>query len=76
MAKSNDGGPTFPVSHYVNADGETFESKPTGITLRDYLAAKAMQALLTTTQREDCWMSNIVRNSYKIASLMIEERPK
>jgi hypothetical protein len=36
-----DGGPAFPVSNYVNASGETFESNVQGMTLRDYFAANA-----------------------------------
>lgn len=37
------GGPAFPVSSYVNVDGETWDSTIQGMTLRDYFAAKAMQ---------------------------------
>ncbi len=33
------GGPAFPVSHYVNDYGETLESQPTGMTLRDFFVA-------------------------------------
>jgi len=44
--ETNDGGPAFPVHKYVNADGETFTSEPTGMTIRDYFAAKAMQAMV------------------------------
>ena len=46
MSKINDGGPAFPVSYYVNTDGETFESSIQGMALRDYFAAKAMQGLI------------------------------
>ena len=42
MSESKDGGPAFPVHAYVNSDGETHESKPQGMTLRDYFAAKVM----------------------------------
>jgi hypothetical protein len=42
----NTGGPAFPVTSYVNSDGETFESQPQGMTLRDYFAAKAMLPLM------------------------------
>ena len=38
MSERNDGGPAFPVSSYVNADGETHESKPQGMSLRDAMA--------------------------------------
>lgn len=42
----NDGGPAFPVPNYVNADGESFISTPSGMSLRDYFAAMAMQAMI------------------------------
>lgn len=48
---TNDGGPAFPVPNYVNASGETHESKPNGMSLRDYFAAKAMQAMVGTYRR-------------------------
>ena len=36
--------PAFPVPSYVNASGETHDVSFKGMTLRDYFAAKAMQA--------------------------------
>lgn len=39
---NDDGGPAFPVPSYVNVDGETFESKPQGMTLRDWFAGQAL----------------------------------
>ena len=48
MTTPNDGGPAFPVHCYVNSDGETFVSEPTGMTLRDYFAAKAMAAMVAS----------------------------
>ena len=50
MTTPNDGGPAFPVHCYVNSDGETFVSEPTGMSLRDYFAAKAMQAIVSTSR--------------------------
>ncbi|MDH1177963.1 hypothetical protein N5C72_07745 [Achromobacter mucicolens] len=38
MSKIKDGGPAFPVPNYIKDLG-------TGLTLRDYFAAKAMQTL-------------------------------
>ena len=37
----------FPVSHYVNSDGETFMSEPTGMTLRDWFAGQTICGLVT-----------------------------
>ena len=36
----------FPVPRYVNSDGETWDSAIQGMDLRDYFAAKAMQAMI------------------------------
>jgi len=41
MTERNTGGPAFPGMDYVAQDGK---KNPEGMTLRDYFAAKAMQA--------------------------------
>lgn len=41
----NDGGPAFPVNYSNEADGPTV-MPTTGLTIRDYFAAKAMQGLI------------------------------
>lgn len=46
MSKHNDGGPAFPVASYVNSDGETFESKPAGMSLRDWFAGQAIVGVM------------------------------
>ena len=48
MSKIETGGPAFPVQTSITSDGSTLTVKgSSGLTLRDYFAAKAMQALLT-----------------------------
>jgi hypothetical protein len=49
--KINDGGPAFPVQEF-NADG-TPATLMLGMTLRDYLAAKALQGLMSTPDKSD-----------------------
>ncbi len=44
-----------------------------GMTLRDYFAAKAMQALITKNISK---MATITDISYKMADFMLEEREK
>ena len=44
MTAKNDGGPAFPVYDH-HADGQQFLAE-TGMTLRDYFAAKAMHQFL------------------------------
>jgi hypothetical protein len=55
------GGPAFPL---FAATGYT------GMTLRDYFAAKAMQALTQKYSHE----GDISRNAYKIADAMLKAR--
>ena len=86
----NNGGPAFPCkefSHIVVVDGdypqEVFTNAP-GMTLRDYFAAKAMQALIMkielTVSKADCehfhiekWKA-ISKGAYKYADAMLEEK--
>jgi hypothetical protein len=48
-----------------------------GITVRDYLAAKAMQSLVNgyTYLDDDCW-SDIAKGSYAVADAMMAERER
>jgi len=56
--------PAFPAMHYDLADNEH------GLTMRDYFAAKAMQALAEKHSHE----GDVSRNAYKIADAMLKER--
>jgi hypothetical protein len=65
----DDGGPAFPVPMHDDGNGKAIVRQ--GMTIRDYLAAKAMQSLLSDNEREwlpdfdevvedpdGCWMLN------------------
>jgi hypothetical protein len=81
---ANDGGPAFP------GNGEQFIDGPQGrmaqsawgmdgakgMSLRDYLAAKAMQGLIVDPQRVDQSREECARLSYLMADAMIMERAK
>ena len=75
MDKINDGGPAFPP-HW---DPKTH---PSGMTLRDYFAAKAMQGMLADSQtRESCpedheekWVRSFARVCYEFADAMLAAR--
>lgn len=78
MSKIKTGGPAFPLE---NA-GVEFQ---TGMTLRDYFAAKAMQSLFSNGQtlamvsqlaKEDGLSSLLfaARSSYEIADVMLKAR--
>lgn len=60
-----DGGPAFPVGSGDMRD-------PTGMTLRDYFAAKAMQAYIAC--RPDCDSDLVAGWAYANADAMLEER--
>jgi hypothetical protein len=69
------GGPAFPVTedNYVHKDN-------TGITIRDYFAAKAMQGFIMDEQiHKDAgsgseWLKGIAKAAYETADAMMEAR--
>lgn len=75
MSNTNTGGPAFPT---------ILENRPgsygtEGITVRDYFAAKAMQAAVTawntkSTDCAACVASIISDEAYEIADAMLEAR--
>jgi hypothetical protein len=69
MTTINDGGPAFPMS-YDNSLAYTYPSHQ-GMTLRDYFAAKAMQALLGY---EESTLQNDAEVAYQMADAMLKER--
>jgi len=70
---NNNNAPAFPNSHF---------SDISGMSLRDYLAAKAMQAILThgktLYQEQDAFfhIENVAADAYNIADAMLAERDK
>ena len=61
--------------------GEWFEphlafphGQDTDMTLRDYFAAKAMQAIITNHKLEDCDDFVVAANAYQLADFMLKER--
>lgn len=66
MSKES-GGPAFPCKAYdIERDNIVNEE---GMTLRDYFAAKAMQALV-----QKSYFDTIARLSYEIADAMLKAR--
>ena len=59
--------PAFPHSFVAHPTEETFVAK--GMTLRDYFAAKAMQALV-----EKSYFDTTARLAYEIADAMLKAR--
>ena len=78
MRKINDGGSAFPIPHtVVDANDPFFKLGQSGMTLRDYFAAKAMQAYITAyinTGRQEPDHSDIPVWSYETADEMLKAR--
>lgn len=86
MDKKQTGGPAFPgVDPYVHhpIHGKIHresigEGVCDGMTLRDYFAAKAMQAMVASPTYEAGWWAqdSIAAQSYSMADTMLKEREK
>ena len=79
MSTPNDGGAAFPVPpERINAfpGGDTHWSYAhPGMTLRDYFAAKALQAIASQKTVHLSW-EMIAERAYFAADLMLAERAK
>lgn len=85
MSKENNGGPAFPTDNEKQTGPNTWHHS--GMSLRDYFAAKAMQALIAQNSAEICELTpegRLIRPSsvaipplaYKYADAMLEAREK
>lgn len=73
MSNKENGGPAFPFAVEC-ADGVgNFTAIHEGMTLRDYFAAKAMQAILINQSMSKV---EIAKASYAVADAMLKERDK
>ena len=61
----------FPQPNYHPAFPQYAEG---GMSLRDYFAAKAMQAVLTNHKLEDCDDDVVAKNCYQMADFMLKAR--
>jgi hypothetical protein len=68
------GGPAFP-EHEWNNDAQRYLVNG-GMTLRDYFAAKALQAHITHDGSDDICETGVARWAYELADAMIAERSK
>lgn len=69
------GGPAFPQVDLKDAYGMLVPDRQSGMTLRDYFAAKAMQAYLTAP--DTGWsFDEVAGAAYEMADAMLEERSK
>jgi hypothetical protein len=79
MMSKDTGGSAFPSEQHECQDNTWNQTFDSGMTLRDYFAAKAMQALIpiyaNDTDRGGTGF-NVTEKSYSIADAMIAERDK
>ena len=64
------GEPAFPQYSLI-AEGVFCEG---GMTLRDYFAAKAMQGILASWEKDACMYQEVVEISYELADEMLKAR--
>jgi hypothetical protein len=73
MSNTNTGGPAFPTPRYERGDMYSL-----GMTLRDYFAAKAMQAIISCRGEKQLMNADIADNiafmSYCVSDAMLKAR--
>ena len=68
----NDGGPAFPCEEQIRCNGEVCDiRKFTGMTLRDYFAAAALQGLMSSQCQVD---DPYPIYAYRIADAILKAR--
>lgn len=65
MDKERTGGEAFPVPG---------SGLSTGMTLRDYFAAKAMQGMLANSRTEGTMAADVIDAAWAVADAMLEAR--
>lgn len=79
MKKQIEKSRAFPQKIKEEVNGGIQERYELGLTMRDYFAAKAMQAMLSN---QEMWSNNdtmedyVSQESYKMADAMLKERLK
>ena len=72
MNDKDTGGSAFPFPAFEYPDG-AFNPGESGMTLRDYFAAKAMQGSRARNSNYESW-SDLAKDAYEIADAMIQAR--
>jgi hypothetical protein len=70
------GGAAFPGIHPASGLLESRFFSESGMQLRDYFAAKAMQSLLLEDGTAPAYFATRAREAYEIADAMLAERSK
>jgi hypothetical protein len=72
----NDGGPAFPATYETGNGGVYTTNYETGMTLRDYFAAAALQGILAGRKSDAGCYWHRVSDAYEVADWMLKEREK
>jgi len=64
--------PAFPTAQYAN--GVRPSGFDNGMTLRDYFAAQALQALIIREGKDALYINEITTTAYQYADDMLQER--
>ena len=68
------GGPAFPSEEQIRCNGEVCDTRKfTGMTLRDYFAAAALQGMLSDPDRRGAG-SEFAQAAYSCADAMLKAR--
>ena len=71
----NDGGSAFPYKRQIRCNGEVIDYvMESGLSIRDYFAAAALQGLMAEYDPEDELEQHIAKWSYKAADAMLKAR--
>jgi hypothetical protein len=76
MSEIKDGGPAFPMSAHVKTPGGHETVQISGMTLRDYFAAQAMNAFVRGegSLHYPTVQEGLAKRSYQIADAMLRAR--
>jgi len=74
-----DGGPAFPAVIYSSAQDVAFQQAPpvvyySGLTMRDYFAAQALEGLIGTEFDDKADFSDVATRAYAYADAMLWKR--
>ena len=72
MTTRNDGGPAFPRTMWTGSERNAAHRDVPGISMRDYFAAKAMQASLSRGTPVN--IEAMAKSAYAYADAMLKQR--
>lgn len=67
-----DGGLAFPIQVHVSPNSEVHY----GMSLRDWFAGQALAGILTSDEKSEMGLSDVVESAFEIADAMLERRGK